>query len=95
MKEFNKTEVTKAISIRFETSLIEEIKKILDVYSISLADFIRDSVKKEVDLRKNDFFYKLSQCDYCSEEESQEIIEELNQMSEDDLKIAREEIIEF
>ena len=95
MKEFNKTEVTKAISIRFETSLIEEIKKILDVYSISLADFIRDSVKKEVDLRKNDFFYKLAQVDYCSEEESQEIIEELNKMSKDDLQIAKKEIIEF
>ena len=95
MKEFNKTEVTKAISIRFETSLIEEIKKILDVYSISLADFIRDSVKKEVDLRKNDFFYKLAQVDYCSEEESQEIIKELNKMSKDDLQIAKKEIIEF
>lgn len=95
MKKLKETEVTKAISVRFDECLIEEIKKIVDVYSMSLSDFIRDSVKKEVDLRKNDFFYKLAQVDYCSEEESQEIIEELNKMSKDDLQIAKKEIIEF
>lgn len=95
MKKLKQVEVTKTLSIRFETSLIEEIKKIVDVYSTSLSDFIRDSVKKEVDLRKNDFFYKLAQVDYCSEEESQEIIEELNKMSKDDLQIAKKEVIKF
>ena len=84
MKNLKETEVTKAISVRFDESLIEEIKKIVDIYSISLSDFIR-----------NDFFYKLAQVDYCSEEESQEIIEELNKMSKDDLQIAKKEIIEF
>ena len=95
MKKLKETEVTKAISVRFDECLIEEIKKIVDVYSMSLSDFIRDSVKKEVDLRKNDFFYKLSQLEYCSDEESKEIIEELNKMNEDDLKIVKKEVIEI
>ena len=94
MDELRKTEMTKPISIRFDASLFEEVKKIGEVYSISIAEFIRDSVKKEVDFIKNDFFYKLSQLEYCSDEESKEIIEELNKMNEDDLKIVKKEVIE-
>lgn len=95
MKKLKQGEVTKAISVRFDVSLIEEIKKIIDVYSISLTDFIRDSVQKEIEFIKKDFFYKLSQVDDCSEEETQEIIVELNKMSKDDLQIAKKEVIEF
>jgi hypothetical protein len=95
MDELRKTEMTKPISIRFDASLFEEVKKIGEVYSISIAEFIRDSVKKEVDFIKNDFFYKLSQLEYCSDEESKEIIEELNKMNEDDLKIVKKEVIEI
>ena len=95
MDELRKTEMTKPISIRFDASLFEEVKKIGEAYSISIAEFIRDSVKKEVDFIKNDFFYKLSQLEYCSDEESKEIIEELNKMDEDDLKIVKREVIEI
>ena len=90
-----KEELGKPISIRFDVSLLEEVKKIVDTYSITITDFIRDSVKKEVNLRKNDFFYKLAQLEYASAEESKEIIEELNNMDEDDLKIVKREVIEI
>ena len=95
MDDLKKTEMTKPISIRFDASLFEEVKKIGEVYSISIAEFIRDSVKKEVDFIKNDFFYKLSQLEYCSDEENKEIIEVLNKMNENDLKIVKREVIEF
>ena len=91
----NKEGLGKPISIRFDVSLLEEVKKIVDTYSISVTDFIRNSVKKEVDSIKNDFFYKLSELEYCSDEESNEIIEELNKMNEDELKIVKKEVIEI
>ena len=91
----NKEGLGKPISIRFDVSLLEEVKKIIDTYSISVTDFIRNSVKKEVDSIKNDFFYKLSELEYCSDEESNEIIEELNKMNEDELKIVKKEVIEI
>ena len=72
-----------------EGKLLEEINKITEVFSISLTDFIRNAVEKEVKEIKKDFFYKLSQVDYCSNEESKEIIEELNKMTEDDLKVTK------
>ena len=82
-------DVNKSISLRLNKSLLEDINKITEVFSISLTDFIRNAVDKEVKEIKNDFFYKLSQVDYCSDEESKEIIEELNKMEEDDLKVTK------
>ena len=82
-------DVNKSISLRLNKSLLEDIYKITEVFSISLTDFIRNAVEKEVKEIKNDFFYKLSQVDYCSDEESKEIIEELNKMEEDDLKVTK------
>lgn len=82
-------DINKSVSLRLNKSLLEEINKITEVFSISLTDFIRNAVEKEVKEIKKDFFYKLSQVDYCSNEESKEIIEELNKMTEDDLKVTK------
>ena len=82
-------DINKSVSLRLNKSLLEEINKITEVFSISLTDFIRNAVEKEVKEIKKDFFYKLSQDDYCSDEESKEIIEELNKMTEDDLKVTK------
>ena len=62
-------DINKSVSLRLNKSLLEEINKITEVFSISLTDFIRNAIEKEVKEIKNDFFYKLSQVDYCSDEE--------------------------
>ena len=36
---------------------------------------------------------KLSQVNYCADEENKEIIEELNKMTEDDLKVTKIKVI--
>ncbi|BEO92364.1 hypothetical protein FNSP4_21730 [Fusobacterium nucleatum] len=82
-------DINKSVSLRLSKSLLEEINKITEVFSISLTDFIRNAIEKEVKEIKNDFFFKLSQVDYGSDEESKEIIEELNKMTEDDLKVTK------
>ena len=82
-------DINKSVSLRLNKSLLEEINKITEVFSISLTDFIRNAIEKEVKEIKNDFFFKLSQVYYCSDEESKEIIEELNKMTEDDLKVTK------
>ena len=82
-------DINKSVSLRLSKSLLEEINKITEVFSISLTDFISNAIEKEVKEIKKDFFYNLSQVDYCSNEESKEIIEELNKMEEDDLKVTK------
>ena len=89
-------DINKSVSLRLSKSLLKEINKITEVFSISLTDFIRNAIEKEVKERnlhplnrKETTDFKLSQVDYCSDEESKEIIEELNKMTEDDLKVTK------
>ena len=86
-------EEKKIISLRLNVSLVEEVNKIADTLSISMADFIRKAIEKEVEEINNDFFFRLSQVEYCSEEESNNIIKELKEMKEEDLKKTKRKII--
>ena len=70
----------KIISLRLNVSLVEEVNKIADTLSISMTDFIRKAIEKEVEEINNDFFFRLSQVEYCSEEESNNIIKELKEI---------------
>ena len=58
-----------------------------------MTDFIRKAIEKEVEEINNDFFFRLSQVEYCSEEESNNIIKELKKMKEEDLKKTKRKII--
>ena len=69
------------------------MNKIADTLSISMTDFIRKAIEKEVEEINNDFFFRLSQVEYCSEEESNNIIKELKEMKEEDLKKTKRKII--
>ena len=69
------------------------MNKIADKLSISMTDFIRKAIEKEVEEINNDFFFRLSQVEYCSEEESNNIIKELKEMKEEDLKKTKRKII--
>ena len=82
----------KLISLRLNVSLVE-VNKIADTLSISMTDFIRKAIEKEVKEMNNDFFFRLSQVEYCSEEESNDIIKELKEMEEEDLKKTKRKII--
>ena len=82
----------KLISLRLNVSLVEEVNKIADTLSISMTDFIRKAIEKEVKEINNDFFFRLSQVEYCSEEESNDIIKELKEMEEEDLKKTKRKI---
>ena len=69
------------------------MNKIADKLSISMTDFIRKAIEKEVEEINNGFFFRLSQVEYCSEEESNNIIKELKKMEEEDLKKTKRKII--
>ena len=83
----------KIIRLRLNVSLVEEVNKIADTLSISMTDFIRKAIEKEVREINNDFFIRWSQVEYCSEEESNNIIKELKEMKEEDLKKTKRKII--
>lgn len=44
---------------------------------------------------KDDFFERMSNVEYCDEEEERELTELLQQLTDDDLEIVKREIIEL
>lgn len=65
------------------------------IFNISCSEFIRNSIKKELDEKKNDFIVKLSDFPICDDEEEKELVTFLNTLTEEDLKISKKEIIKL
>ncbi len=83
------------MSVKFEDSVILELKKISSIFNISYSDFIRDAVKKAIEEKQSDFMYRMSNVPYASEEEEKDIIMELSKVSNEDLKIVKTERIKL
>ncbi len=85
----------KNISVKLEEKLINDIKKICSIYNINFSIFIRQSIKKEINLKKQDFLFKMNEVEYCLEKEENEIIKILNKLSDDDLKIVERKTVKL
>lgn len=83
------------VTLKMDEELIEEIKKISKIYDISLSEFIRKATQKEVEYKKTEFFYKLNNVDFCSDEEEKELSKVLNKLTDDDLEIVERTAIEI
>ncbi|MBS9775845.1 MAG: hypothetical protein KGV57_02010 [Fusobacterium sp.] len=85
----------KTMSVKFQENTILDIKKISEIFNISYSDFIREAVEREIKIKKQDFMFKMSNVPYCDEEEEKEIIDFLNSLTDEDLEIAKREIIKL
>lgn len=85
----------KTMSVKFQENTVLDIKKISEIFNISYSDFIREAVEREIKIKKQDFMFKMSNVPYCDEEEEKEIIELLNSLSDEDLEVAKREIIKL
>ncbi len=83
------------MSIRLDENIISEIKKISSLFEISYSDFIRNALEKAIKEKQKDFIYRMSNVPYACKEEEDEIIAALNNLTDDDLQIARTESIEL
>lgn len=87
--------MSKTMSLKLEEDLFFDIKKMSEIFNISCSEFIRNAIKKEINERKSDFMVRMSDVPYCNEEEEKELIELLNELTDDDLKIVKKEVIEL
>lgn len=83
------------MSVKLDESIIDEIKKISSMFKISYSDFIRNAVQKELEEKKKDFIYRLSEVEYCSQEEEKEILDSLSKLSKDDLTMVKTDTIKI
>lgn len=87
--------MSKTMSLKLEEDLFLDIKKVSEIFNISCSEFIRNAVKKELNEKKNDFMVRMSDVPYCGEEEEKELLDLLNTLTDDDLKIIKKETIEL
>ena len=86
----------KAISLRLDEDMLDEIREVSKIYNITASELIREGIKNILTNKKNDIYFKLiTNKTECDEKESAEIMSKINNLSEEDLTVTREEIFEI
>ena len=79
----------KAINLRMNEAEIFDIKKLASVFGMTMTDVIREAIKEYLEKMKQNPFYKLTNnIQEASPEESEEILAEIDALTDDDLSIA-------
>ncbi len=82
----------KAMNFKMDESEITEVRQIASVFNMTLTDVVREALHEYVDRMKADPFYRLTaNVENASEEETAEILEELEGLSGTDLEIVSAE----
>lgn len=83
---------TRALNVKMEEAEIQDMKDVASVFHMTLTELIRKGTKEYVDRLKKDPFYRLTaNVQEASAEESAEILEEIEGLTDDDLSIASAE----
>ena len=80
---------TKAINFKLDEKEIHEVRHVAEVYNKSMTDLIKEAIREYLDRAKKDPFYRLTaNVEEASPEEESEILEMIEGLSDDDLKIS-------
>ncbi len=78
----------KALNFKMDEADIRDIKDVAGVYHMSVTDLIKNALKEYISELKKDPFYRLTKnIQEASVEESDEILKEIGNLSDDDLTI--------
>ena len=71
----------KAISLRLDEDMLDEIREVSKIYNITATELIREGIKNILNNKKNDIYFKLisNKTEY-DEKESSEIISKINNL---------------
>ncbi len=79
----------KALNFKMEEEEVLAMKEVATVFNMTLTDAYREAAKEYVEKMKKDPFYRLTaNVKNASPEETAEILDEIESMSDDDLAIA-------
>ena len=80
---------TRALNFKMDEADILDMKQVAGVFNMSITDLVKKAVREYVSELKSDPFYRLTaNVEEASAEESEEILAEIEEMSDDDLSIA-------
>lgn len=79
---------SKALNFKLEENVIMDMKQVATVFNKTMTDVFKEAVTEYLDKMKQDPFYRLTiNVQDASEEESEEILDEIENLSDDDLTI--------
>jgi NACalpha-BTF3-like transcription factor len=79
---------TRALNFKMDEAEILDMKEVAGVFNMSVTDLVKNAVKEYIIELKKDPFYRLTaNVQEASEEESEEILTAIEEMSDDDLAI--------
>lgn len=80
---------TKVINFKMQEDDIDDLKNVAKIYNMTVTDLIKDAIREYVFVLKKDPFYRLTvNVEDASEEETKEILADIEELSDDDLEIA-------
>ncbi len=80
---------TKAMNFKLDESRIEDIKNVASVFHMTFTDVINEALDDYLPKMKGDPLYRLTvNIEDASEEESKEVLNAIESLSDDDLKIS-------
>ena len=83
---------TRALNFKMEEAEIQDMKDVASVFHMTLTELIKEATRDYVDRLKKDPFYRLTaNVQEASAEESAEILEEIDGLTDDDLSIVSSE----
>ena len=86
---------TRAMNVKMEESTILAVRKAASVYNLTMTEIIKEALDEYLEKLQNDPFYRLTaSVEEASEEESAEILSELDELTDDDLTISTKKSFE-
>ncbi len=80
---------TKAMNFKMDEAEIRDMKHVAGIFNMSVTDLIKNAVKEYIAELKSDPFYRLTaNVQDASDEEAEEVLTEIEGLSDDDLTIA-------
>lgn len=79
----------KALNFKMDEAIITDMKAVAGVYHMSMTDLIKEAIMEKLTALKSDPYYRLTtHVEEASAEETEEILADIESLSDDDLTIA-------
>jgi hypothetical protein len=79
----------RALNFKMDEAIITDMKDVAGVYHMSMTDLIKEAIMEKLTALKSDPFYRLTaRVEEASAEETEEILADIESLSDDDLTIA-------
>ncbi len=79
----------KSFNIRLDDEMLVDLKRVSSIMGKTVSDLVREGIEKILEEKKVDPYYRLTNFSEMSQSETTEIIEEISNLSDDDLKIVK------